>query len=93
MIILSLIVLEGFLPDLDGLPLYLLRLASEVDWSNEKECFFGFCRETARFYVLHPWKQQCSDVDDISVSHYIIRVLNKKTNFKMFKNIFKGCYT
>lgn len=59
---------EGFLPDLDGLPLYLLRLASEVDWSNEKECFLNFCRETARFYVLHPWKQQCSDIDDISVN-------------------------
>lgn len=67
--------LEGFLPDLDGLPLYLLRLASEVDWSNEKECFFGFCRETARFYVLHPWKQQCSDIDDISVRSYIIGIL------------------
>jgi len=60
------LLLEGFLPDLDGLPLYLLRLASEVDWSSEKECFQNFCQETARFYVLHPWKQQCSDIDDIS---------------------------
>lgn len=48
--------------------MYLLRLASEVDWFKEKECFLSFCRETARFYVLHPWKQQCSDIDDISVS-------------------------
>ncbi|XP_022168581.1 DNA mismatch repair protein Mlh1 [Myzus persicae] len=60
------LLLEGFLPDLDGLPLYLLRLASEVDWSSEKQCFLSFCRETARFYILHPWKQQCSDNDDIS---------------------------
>lgn len=59
---------EEFLPDLGGLPLYLLRLASEVKWSSEKECFRTFCRETARFYVLHPWKQQCSDIDGISVS-------------------------
>jgi len=58
---------EGFLPDLDGLPLYLLRLASEVDWSSEKQCFLSFCRETARFYILHPWKQQSGDNDDISV--------------------------
>jgi len=61
------IFLEGYLPDLNGLPLYLLRLASEVDWSREKECFLNFCRETAKFYVLHPWKQQCIDTDDISV--------------------------
>ncbi|XP_050421498.1 DNA mismatch repair protein Mlh1 [Adelges cooleyi] len=60
------LLLEGYLPDLDGLPLYLLRLASEVDWSNEKECFRTFCRETARFYVMHPWKQQSCDTDDIS---------------------------
>uniref|UniRef100_A0A2S2R9V0 DNA mismatch repair protein Mlh1 n=1 Tax=Sipha flava TaxID=143950 RepID=A0A2S2R9V0_9HEMI len=60
------LLLEGFLPDLDGLPLYLLRLASEVNWFNEKECFLSFCRETARFYVVHPWKQQCNDIDDIS---------------------------
>lgn len=71
---------EGFLPDLDGLPLYLLRLASEVEWSNEKECFLTFCRETARFYVLHPWKQHCSDIDDISVITNIICYLYYKIN-------------
>ncbi|XP_017491607.1 PREDICTED: DNA mismatch repair protein Mlh1 isoform X2 [Rhagoletis zephyria] len=34
------------------LPLYLLRLATEVDWESEIECFETFCRETARFYAL-----------------------------------------
>lgn len=71
-------ILEGFLPDLDGLPLYLLRLASEVDWSTEKDCFLNICRETARFYVLHPWKQHSSDIDDISVSNSGIK---DKNNF------------
>ncbi|XP_050545512.1 DNA mismatch repair protein Mlh1 isoform X2 [Daktulosphaira vitifoliae] len=60
------LLLEGYLPDLNGLPLYLLRLASEVDWSSEKECFKTFSHETARFYVMPPWKQLCSDIDDIS---------------------------
>lgn len=75
---------EGFLPDLDGLPLYLLRLASEVDWSSEKECFHNLCHETARFYVLHPWKQQCSDTDDISVICY----KKKKNIFILFLKYF-----
>lgn len=64
---------EGFLPDLNGLPLYLLRLASEVDWSTEKECFMNFCRETAKFYVVHPWKQNYTDTEDISVSSSFIQ--------------------
>lgn len=71
-------ILEEFLPDLDGLPLYLLRLASEVNWSIEKECFLNICRETARFYVLHPWKQHSSDIDDISVSN---NGINDKNNY------------
>lgn len=41
---------EKYLPEMTALPLYVLRLASEVDWEQEKECFKTFCRETAMFY-------------------------------------------
>ncbi|XP_018791900.1 PREDICTED: DNA mismatch repair protein Mlh1 [Bactrocera latifrons] len=34
------------------LPMYILRLATEVDWESEVECFETFCRETAKFYAL-----------------------------------------
>ncbi|XP_059144624.1 DNA mismatch repair protein Mlh1-like isoform X2 [Physella acuta] len=44
--------LENYVPPLDELPLYLLRLATEVDWESEKECFQSFCEETAQFYAL-----------------------------------------
>lgn len=30
--------------------MYVLRLATEVNWENEKECFQSFCKETALFY-------------------------------------------
>lgn len=30
--------------------MYALRLATEVNWENEKECFQSFCRETALYY-------------------------------------------
>jgi len=44
--------LEGHCPWWPGLPLYLLRLAIEVDWKSEKGCFSTFINETAEFYCL-----------------------------------------
>lgn len=41
---------EKYLPEMSALPLYILRLACEVNWEQEKECFKSFCRETAMFY-------------------------------------------
>jgi len=46
--------LDDFVPELTGLPLYMLRLTTEVDWSSEKACFETFCRETALFYATKP---------------------------------------
>ncbi|KMY92223.1 DNA mismatch repair protein Mlh1 isoform X1 [Drosophila simulans] len=39
------------------LPVYLLRLATEVDWEQEVRCFETFCRETARFYAQLDWRE------------------------------------
>lgn len=44
------LVLEKHAPHISGLPMYILRLATEVNWETEKECFRGFARETALFY-------------------------------------------
>ncbi|XP_030749016.1 DNA mismatch repair protein Mlh1 [Sitophilus oryzae] len=48
------ILLENYIPDLSGLPLFLIRLATEVDWETEKECFHTFSQETAIFYANVP---------------------------------------
>lgn len=45
------VLLDGHTPPVEGLPMYVLRLATEVEWDSEKECFDTFCRETARFYA------------------------------------------
>lgn len=45
------IVLDGHKPPIEGLPMYALRLATEVEWETEQECFETFCRETAHFYA------------------------------------------
>ncbi|KAK8768613.1 hypothetical protein V5799_014920 [Amblyomma americanum] len=45
------IILNDHRPPIEGLPMYALRLATEVEWETEQECFETFCRETARFYA------------------------------------------
>jgi DNA mismatch repair protein MutL len=46
--------LEGYEPSPHGIPLFLLRLATEVDWTEEKPCFDGICRELGKFYAQIP---------------------------------------
>ncbi|XP_076295703.1 DNA mismatch repair ATPase Mlh1 isoform X2 [Lasioglossum baleicum] len=57
------VLLEKYFPYEAGLPLYILRLATEVQWSKEQACFKSFCRETAMYYSqmnpmhnAHDWK-------------------------------------
>jgi DNA mismatch repair protein MLH1 len=50
------ILLEGYVPQLSGLPLFLLRLATEVDYQDEKPCFNAVCRELGLFYGQVPEK-------------------------------------
>lgn len=44
----------NYLPDMGGLPMYMLRLACDVDWESEQACFKTFCKETAHFYSKLP---------------------------------------
>lgn len=43
--------LDKHMPVMAHLPMYILRLATEVDWQSEKNCFETFSRETATFYA------------------------------------------
>lgn len=54
-------ILDEYVPQFEGLPLYILRLASEVNWQSEIACFRSVCRETAKFYALK--SQYCKGVD------------------------------
>ncbi|KZS97086.1 DNA mismatch repair protein MutL [Sistotremastrum niveocremeum HHB9708] len=47
------ILLRDYTPNLDRLPLFLMRLGPQVNWTSEKECFDTFLRELAHFYA--PW--------------------------------------
>ncbi|KAI0764880.1 DNA binding protein [Fomes fomentarius] len=43
--------LRDYTPNLDKLPLFLMRLGPQVDWTAEQPCFHAFLRELAFFYV------------------------------------------
>ncbi|XP_019615504.1 PREDICTED: DNA mismatch repair protein Mlh1-like isoform X1 [Branchiostoma belcheri] len=46
------LLLDNYIPPLEGLPMFVLRLATEVDWDSEKECFQTFARECGLFYAI-----------------------------------------
>lgn len=48
------ILLEGYQPSPHGIPLLLLRLATEVDWENEKQCFHDISHELAFYFAQLP---------------------------------------
>lgn len=41
---------DKYFPFEGGLPIYILRLSTEVDWTTEQPCFQNICRETARYF-------------------------------------------
>ncbi|XP_062851880.1 DNA mismatch repair protein Mlh1 [Trichomycterus rosablanca] len=46
------LLLDNYTPAMEGLPLFILRLATEVNWDNEKECFRDFSKECSQFYSI-----------------------------------------
>jgi DNA mismatch repair protein MLH1 len=48
------LLLRRYTPDLGRLPLFLMRLGPQVDWTNEANCFRTLMRELAYFYIPGP---------------------------------------
>ncbi|KAM6997210.1 DNA mismatch repair protein Mlh1 [Tautogolabrus adspersus] len=46
------LLLDKFSPVMEGLPMFILRLATEVNWDDEKECFRDFSKECSSFYSI-----------------------------------------
>lgn len=55
------IILDGHTPSQHALPLFLLRLATETDWSEEQPCFEGICTELGRYYAEIPTSKQSAN--------------------------------
>ncbi|XP_053730698.1 DNA mismatch repair protein Mlh1 [Synchiropus splendidus] len=46
------LLLDKFSPVMEGLPMFILRLATEVNWDSEKDCFRDFSKECSMFYSI-----------------------------------------
>uniref|UniRef100_A0A674AS93 MutL homolog 1, colon cancer, nonpolyposis type 2 (E. coli) n=1 Tax=Salmo trutta TaxID=8032 RepID=A0A674AS93_SALTR len=46
------LLLDKYTPPMEGLPMFILRLATEVNWDNEKDCFRDFSKECSQFYSI-----------------------------------------
>ncbi|KDQ60330.1 hypothetical protein JAAARDRAFT_125644 [Jaapia argillacea MUCL 33604] len=62
------LLLRGYTPNLDKLPLFLMRLGPQIDWTEEMQCFEAFLRELAYFHVPGPVASDPASVD--SDSHH-----------------------
>ena len=65
--------IEGHSPDLSRLPYFVLQLARDVDWENEKECFRGLAQVCFQYHMwgsgtalhsgMQPWtSQHCNSI-------------------------------
>ena len=62
------LLLPNFCPWFGGLPLYIIKLATEVNWESEKECFQTFAQETASFYSCKEVEGRCPRYYSILIS-------------------------
>uniref|UniRef100_F6XAN3 MutL homolog 1 n=1 Tax=Callithrix jacchus TaxID=9483 RepID=F6XAN3_CALJA len=58
------LLIDNYVPPLEGLPIFILRLATEVNWDEEKECFKSLSKECAMFYSIR--KQYISEESTLS---------------------------
>lgn len=47
-------IVEGYIPNMAYLPIFLHNLATRVEWQYESECFETIAHQIAEFYVPHP---------------------------------------
>jgi hypothetical protein len=52
--------LDHYVPPLNLLPMFLLRLAIQVDWTSEERCFETIAMEFAEFYMV---REGCTTAD------------------------------
>ncbi|NWI13287.1 MLH1 protein, partial [Crypturellus soui] len=60
------LLLDNYVPPLEGLPMFILRLATEVNWDEEKECFESLSKELSMFYSIR--KQYIIDDTNLTSS-------------------------
>ncbi|XP_055840239.1 DNA mismatch repair protein Mlh1 [Episyrphus balteatus] len=92
-------------PNITFLPMYLLRLATKVNWNTEEDCFESFCRETALFYSSFSRADATSKKHKWMIEHSVSPALKKEllpstqvtlnmyelTNLQILFKVFERC--
>uniref|UniRef100_A0A4W5NQS1 DNA mismatch repair protein MLH1 n=1 Tax=Hucho hucho TaxID=62062 RepID=A0A4W5NQS1_9TELE len=83
------LLLDKYIPPMEGLPMFILRLATEVNWDNEKDCFRDFSKECSQFYSIR--KQYVLELEPIIQSDIKLNSWRWKVEhllFKAFRSLF-----
>uniref|UniRef100_A0AAZ3PJN5 DNA mismatch repair protein Mlh1 C-terminal domain-containing protein n=1 Tax=Oncorhynchus tshawytscha TaxID=74940 RepID=A0AAZ3PJN5_ONCTS len=84
------LLLDKYTPPMEGLPMFILRLATEVNWDNEKDCFRDFSKECSQFYsirkqyVLEPGEEEQASNRKLNSWRWKVEHLL----FKSFRSLF-----
>jgi len=65
-------ILPNYLPEVDFLPLLLLRLATEVEWEYEEDCFRTFGAELSAFQMIQPTPYENEDNLRWTIEHVLL---------------------
>jgi len=63
------VLLDGHSPPPHALPIFLLRLATEVDWMEEQPCFEGICKELGLYYARIPMSVEAKHSNNDKNTH------------------------
>jgi DNA mismatch repair protein MLH1 len=79
------ILLDNYEPDLIELPLFIIRLATDVNWKDEKECFDSICRQLGLFYSTKN-NQVLTEEDDSDIADESNATLDSDLNSQSSQN-------
>ncbi len=79
--------IEDYMPDLTDLPMFLIRLATEVEWDSEKDCFGGVCQEIAMFYSIKNVKYETESSGAVSGKKPDEHWLTEHVLYRAFSNM------
>ncbi|KAM3862566.1 DNA mismatch repair protein Mlh1 [Diretmus argenteus] len=84
------LLLDKYIPAMEGLPMFILRLATEVNWDNEKQCFREFSKECSQFYSIRkqyiPEAEPGEEQKDAELTSWRWKV--EHIIFKAFRSLF-----
>merc|ERR1719440_945355 len=75
--------------NMEGLPLFLIRLCTEMNWGEEKACFSSLCRCCADFCVeaLLPTEEDAARVESATSSQSEAAALNAAVEAGEFEDV------